>query len=81
MATQSEDFKWFVENLKTLYDKYPDKYLVIQDEEVVGDGNTFEEALNNALSKGCELGTFIIQQCGKDQSCYTQSFSSRVVFA
>lgn len=80
MATQSEDFKWFVENLKNLYNKYPDKYLVIQDKKILGDGSTFEEALRGAMSKKLDLGSFIIQKCGQGEDCYTQSFSSRVIF-
>lgn len=81
MATQSEDFKWFVKNHDKLYSLYPDKHIVIQDKEVVGSGESFEKALANALSKGLQLGTFIIQECTKGEESYTQSFSSRVVFA
>lgn len=81
MASQSEDFEWFVNNLKKLYKQYPDKNLVIQDKRVVCVGESFEDALNKAVSNGLELGTYIIQECGEDEGCYTQSFSSRVVFA
>ena len=81
MATQSEDFKWFVENHNRLVDVYKDKHIVIQDNEVICTGDTFEDALNNALVKGLEVGTFIIQECTEGESGYTQSFSSRVIFA
>ena len=79
--TQSDDFKWFIDNHDRLYNLYPDKNLVIQDKTIVCVGNTFEEALNNALSKGLELGAFIVQECTEGEKGYTQRFSSRVVFA
>ena len=81
MTSQSEDFDWFVENHEKLYESYPDKILVIQNKSVVFAGETFEEALGLACSNGLELGTFIIQECSQGEECYTQSFSSRVVFA
>ncbi len=81
MATQSEDFKWFVKNHDKLYAQYPDMNIVIQDKKVVCTGKSFEEALKNAIAKGLELGSFIIQESAKGEESYTQSFSSRVVFA
>ena len=74
MATQSDDFKWFVDNHDNLFKKYPNK-------NVVCSGNSFEEALQMALKAGLEVGTFIIQNCSKGEECYIQNFSSRVVFA
>lgn len=81
MASQSDDFKWFVNNHEDLYHKYPGKHIVIQNSIVVGMGDSFEEALADALSKGLEIGSFIIQECSEGEESYTQSFSSRVVFA
>lgn len=81
MATQSDDFKWFVDNHDNLFKKYPNKSLVIKDKNVVCSGNSFEEALQMALKAGLEVGTFIIQNCSKGEECYIQNFSSRVVFA
>lgn len=81
MASQSEDFKWFTKNLNSLYKLYPNKNIVIQDKQVVCVGDSFEDALVQVTSKGLELGTFIIQECGKDENCYTQSFGPNVVFA
>lgn len=81
MNTQSEDFKWFVENHNSLYVKYPNKHIVIFDKNVVGHGDSFEEALAVAIDKKLKLGTFIIQECTKGEEGYTQRFSSRVVFA
>ncbi len=81
MATQSEDFKWFIKNLKKLYGQYPEKYVVIHEKTIICTGETFEEALSGAMKEKLDLGSFIIQKCGQGEDCYTQSFSSRVVFA
>ena len=81
MATQSEDFKWFVSNLKSLYGKYPNMYLVIQDKKVVASAETMELGVDKALELGLDLGTFIVQECGKDENCYTQQFFSRAIFS
>lgn len=81
MATQSEDFKYFVANHDELFNLYPNKNLVIQDKKVVLATDTFEEALRKAMSAGLKLGDFIIQECTEGDRAYTQHFSSRVVFA
>ena len=76
------EFKYFKKNLSELYKKYPNRYIVVQGEQVEFDGETFEDALTLATSNNLELGTFLIQLCGKDSSCYTQVFySPRVKFA
>jgi len=76
----STNFEYFKKNLSDLYKKYPDRHIVIKDAEVKFDGATFEEALKLAMENGLELGTFTIQLCGKDSSCYTQTFT-RAIFA
>lgn len=81
MASQSEDFKYFLDNHNDLYSEYPNKMLVIQDKKVVFAEDTFQEALNKALENGLMPGTFLIQECTEGEESYTQSFSSRVVFA
>ena len=81
MDSQSKDFKFFLDNHKDLYDKYPNKVLVIKEEEVLFAEDTFENALETAISQGLIPGTFIIQECTEGEESYTQSFSSRVVFA
>lgn len=78
---QSDDFKYFVDNRLELYTEYPNKFLIIQDKEIKGIADSFEDALNKAIKEGLILGSFIIQECGEDENCYTQRFSSNVVFA
>jgi hypothetical protein len=74
------NFEYFKKNLPELHEKYPNRYVVLKDAEVKFDGATFEEALTLAMKNNFELGTFTIQLCGKDSSCYTQTFT-RAVFA
>jgi hypothetical protein len=74
------NFDFFKKNLSKLYKKYPDRYVVLKDGEVKFDGATFEDALNLARKNNLELGTFTIQLCGKDSSCYTAVFT-RAIFA
>lgn len=75
-----KEFEYFKSNQKSLYQKYPDEFLVIKDLEVKYHANTFEKALEYA-SKVFEIGTFIVQQCTQGNEGYTQSFHSRVIFA
>ena len=81
MKSQSDNFHFFLENHDRLFSEYPDKMLVIQDNKVVFAEDTFDEALEKALKAGLVPGTFLIQECTEGEESYTQSFSSRVVFA
>lgn len=80
MATQSEDFKWFVENHDSLVNLYKDKFIVIKDKEVVASADTIEQGIDAAIDRGLELGTFIVQLCTEGDSAYTQKFYSRAIF-
>ena len=75
-----KEFEYFRENKDTIYAKYPDKFVVIKDFSVQCAADSFEEALTMASEK-FEIGTFIVQHCTKDESGYTQTFHSRVIFA
>ena len=76
-----KEFEYFRNNLETLYGKYPDQYLVIKGQKVVLSETTFEKALEKAASEGLKVGTFLIQQCTKDESGFTQTFFTRAIFA
>lgn len=75
-----KEFEYFKKNRESLFQTYPDKYLVIKDSGVRFAAGTFEDALSFA-SKEYELGSFIVQQCTKGEEGYTQTFHSRVIFA
>ena len=74
-----KEFKYFVDHHDELYKEFPNRCLVIKDEQVVGDFASLEDAIADATKK-YELGTFLIQQCTGDSQSYTQTFHSRVVF-
>lgn len=76
-----DEFTYFVNNHDEIYAMYPNKFVVIQGKQVVLAETSFEKALESALSKGLDAGTFIIQECTEGDSAYTQTFHSRVVFA
>ena len=82
MATNSleKEFKFFTENHNYIYQEYPDKYVVIQNEAVVLAADSFEEALNAAIEKGMQVGEFLVQQCTEGESGFTQIFHSRAIF-
>jgi len=75
-----DEFTFFKANHDSLFEKYPNKYIVIKDKAIQNSSNTFEEALDFASSK-FELGTFLIQFCSAGNEGYTQTFHSRVIFA
>jgi hypothetical protein len=75
-----KEFKYYVSNQNQLVRKYFGKYLVIRGEEVVGNYDSFEDALYDSQKK-YELGTFLIQQCLPGEDNYTQTFQTRAIFA
>lgn len=75
-----EEFKYFRENLAELYNKFPNRFVVIQGLTVVYDAESFEQAYAYAV-KNFSLGSFIVQECTKDESGFTQTFYSRAIFA
>lgn len=75
-----KEFKYFRDNQKELFAKYPNRFLVIRNESVVGDFDSFEEALAYATPL-YDVGTFLIQKCTAGAESYTQTFHSRVVFS
>ena len=80
MNDQDKNFKYFIENHKDIYNKYPNSFVVIANERVVLSAPSFEEALDDAIKNGLEPGNFLVQQCTEGSEAYTQEFHSRVVF-
>lgn len=75
-----KELKYFIDNQVDLYEKYPNKFLVIKDCEIKFSGETFDDALCFGV-KNYKLGTFLIQECVAGSGAYTQTFHSRVSFA
>jgi hypothetical protein len=74
-----KEFKWYLENQSQLIEKYNGKFLIIQNNSIIGDYDTEEDAVFDAQKK-YEQGTYIIQFCSPGDDAYTQHFHSRVVF-
>ena len=59
---------------------YNGKFIVIIGAEVVGNYDSFEDALYDCHKK-YQIGTFLIQQCLPGEDNYTQTFHTRAIFA
>jgi hypothetical protein len=75
-----KEFKFYIDNQKELVEKFNGKFLIIQGENVVGEFDTFEKALEFAQTN-YTIGTFLIQECLPGEDSYTQTFHTRAVFA
>jgi hypothetical protein len=75
-----KEFQYYLDNQSELIKKYNGRFVVIIGEEVVGNYDSYEQALFVSMGK-YELGTFLIQECTEGEEAYTQTFHSRVVFA
>lgn len=69
---RKNDFHWFVKNYDLLYKQYGHKFIVIQNQIVLGVYDGMREALDET-SKNHSLGTFSVQECNGDESAYTAS--------
>ena len=76
-----KEFRYYLEHQNELVKKYNGRTLVIIGDKVIGDYESFEQALSQAIEKKYELGTFLIQECAPGEDAYTQTFHSRVIFA
>ena len=72
---QSTDFKWFVDNMPALFAKYGPCFVAIKDKTVLGKYSSYNAAVEET-ARTEPLGTFIVQQCGADESAYTNYISS-----
>lgn len=76
--TLKENFKFFIENQNELVSKYPGKFIIIRNKEVVRDFESESLAYQHAI-KNFEEGTFLIQECLPGEDVFTQTFHSRVL--
>jgi len=79
MSMLDREFSYYLANQNELLKKFNKRFLVIIGETVVGDYDTYEQALFQSSQKH-ELGTFLIQECTEGEEAYTQTFHSRVAF-
>jgi hypothetical protein len=69
-----KEFQYYLDNQNELLKKYNNRFIVIVGNEVVGDYDSFEQALFQTIEKKYELGTFLIQECTEGEDAYTQTF-------
>lgn len=74
-----KEFQYYIDNQNKLLKTYNGRFIAIVGEHVVGDYDSFEQAIDETM-KEYELGTFLIQECIEGEKAYTQTFHSRVVF-
>ena len=72
-----KEFQYYLQHQNELVARYNNRYLVIHEQQVVGDYDTFAEAVTEA-QKQFRPGTFIVQRCSEGPKDYTFSYHSRV---
>lgn len=74
------EFEYYLANQPDFVAKYPGKFIVIKNQQVLGVFDTEDAAVQETVKRH-ELGTFLVQQCQPGDQNYTQNFHSRVAFA
>lgn len=74
-----KEFTYYINHQSELVKKYKGKFIVIIGNKILGNYNTFEQALIES-EKLYPIGSFLIQECFEGEENYTQTFHSRVVF-
>ena len=69
------DFEWYIENCSKLFNMYGASYVAIKNKTVLGVYATYAEGVRET-AKTEELGSFIVQLCGADESAYTNYIAS-----
>ena len=80
MNALEKEFKFYLDNQASILAKYSGKFVVIVGDEVVGAFDSMADAYFDSIKK-YEPGTFLVQECTEGEEAYTQSFTSRVIFA
>ena len=75
---QKQDFRWLKEHLAELYAEYGVCYLAIKNQKVLGSYKSLGEGVRETAKRE-PMGTFIVQECGPDESVYTARITSIVV--
>jgi len=76
-----KEFKYYLSNQEKLVQLHYGRYIIIKDEEVLGDfGSEIEAILFAKNELHLKMGTFLVQHCMPGKENYTQYFHSRVFF-
>jgi len=72
------DYRWFKANRAELYQRYPERFLVIRDKVVLGDYADDWSALQNSPFP---LGEYLLQECLGSPEAYVQRIYSPFLVA
>ena len=75
---QENDYKWFLENYRQLFEEYGISYLAIKDQKILGSYASYADALHET-AKAEPVGSFIVQYCNGNETGYTNYISSMFV--
>ncbi len=70
----SDSFEFFRANLDAFYRVFGEQSVAIKDCKVIGFGDNNVSLWQRMVEQGHQAGTFIVQKCGKDESCFTVNF-------
>jgi len=73
-----KEFKFFLDNQMDLVIKYPNKYLMIIGDKIIGVYNNHMKAYEEGKKK-YGLGKFLIQHCLPGELSTTHTFHSQIV--
>jgi len=73
-----QETAYYKDNLDTLQKNYPEKYVVISGDKIVGAYNSDEQAYAGAIEAKCPLGAFAIKYITGNPEDQIQRFSSLV---
>ena len=75
-----EEFEYYLQNREQFIRQYPNKFIVIKGNKVLGAyDDKFDAIKETAMSE--ELGTFLVQLCSAENSSINQVFHSRLIFS
>lgn len=74
-----KEYSVFQEHKDDLFKKFPDKYVIIHNEDITGPFDTLETAIQDAQKK-YQVGDFLVQKCSEENHLI-ERFHSRVKFA
>lgn len=75
-----KEFQYFVDNQNDLFKQFPDQYLVIKDQKVIGVYDNKIDAYFETQEEH-ELGSFLIQFCSLNPETFNQDFTSHSMIA
>ena len=75
-----QEYDYFEMHRKELSQKYPNLYLIIQNQQVLFALTTLSEAIDKAAERGLAEGTYLLQYCDKEGKGFVCTYRSRAYF-